>query len=66
MINYEEWLAEVNAMDRSIDSKEKIKVWSKYAWKEPLKLPPRYANKPVRHFGGERDGEIIHPKSNLI
>jgi len=40
-ISYYEWLAEVKAMDRSLDSKEKMKAWCKYAWKKPLNLAPR-------------------------
>lgn len=66
MINYEEWLCEVKSMDRNLDSKEKMKVWGKYAWNKPIYYPPRRTDVPIRHFGGEHDGEIIKPKSSLL
>lgn len=61
MINYEQWLNEVRMMDRNLDSKEKMKVWCKYAWNKPMILPPRRADVPIRHFGGEKDGQLMQP-----
>jgi len=62
MMNYAEWLHELKGMDRSLDSKEKMKVWCKYAWNKPLGLPTRRIGEPMRHFGSAHDGEIIQSK----